>query len=117
MFQKTFTEDYLTGKTRVNHGERAKYYVEVTHPAIVSEDVFDRVQEVMKRRERIVRNNDGSSIEESKSKINCKYILGNLLVCGDCGASYGRRTERGKVLWKCDTRIEKGKDKLSYPLR
>lgn len=112
MFQKTFTEDYLTGKRKVNHGERTKYYVKNTHPAIVSKDVFNRVQEEMKRRERVVRNNDGS-IVASKSKFNSKYILGNLLVCGDCGASYRRRTERGKVLWRCATRIEKGKDQCA----
>jgi len=93
----------------VNHGERAKYYIEDTHPAIVSKDVFDRVQKEMKRRERIVHNDDGSA-ESAKSKFNSKYILGNLLVCGDCGASYRRRTERGKVLWRCATRIEKGKN-------
>lgn len=89
----------------MNHGERAKYYIEDTHLAIVSKDVFDRVKVEMKRRERIVRNNDGS-IEASKNKFNSKYILGNLLVCEDCGASYRRRTERGKVLWRCATRIE-----------
>ena len=112
MFQKTFTEDYLTGKRKVNHGERAKYYAEDTHPTIVSKDIFVRVQEEMKRREKIVRNNDGS-IETSKSKFNSKYILGNLLVCGDCGAFYRKRTERGKVLWRCATRIEKGKNECS----
>jgi len=112
VFQKTFTEDYLTGKRKVNHGERAKYYAEDTHPAIVSKDIFDRVKEEMKRRERIVRNDNGS-MEVSKSKFNSKYILGNLLVCGDCGASYRRRTERGKVLWRCATRIEKGKNECA----
>jgi site-specific DNA recombinase len=35
-------------------------------------------------------------------------------VCGDCGASYRRRTERGKVLWRCATRIEKGKDTCTH---
>ena len=29
MLQKTFTEDYLTRKRKVNHGERAKYYVKI----------------------------------------------------------------------------------------
>lgn len=29
MFQKTFTEDYLTRKRKVNHGERAKCYVKI----------------------------------------------------------------------------------------
>lgn len=96
----------------MNHGESAKYYIEDTHPAIVLKDVINRVQAEMKRRERIVRNND-ESIEVSKIKFNSKYILGNLLACGNCGASYCRRTERGKVLWKCATRIEKCKNECA----
>ncbi|WP_459768169.1 recombinase zinc ribbon domain-containing protein [Alkaliphilus crotonatoxidans] len=40
--------------------------------------------------------------------------MGNLLVCGDCGASYRRRRERNKVVWRCATRIEKGKDICSH---
>lgn len=35
-------------------------------------------------------------------------------MCGDCGASYRRRTERGKVVWRCATRIEKGKESCSH---
>lgn len=67
----------------------------------------------MKCRERIVRNDDGS-IEASKSKFNSKYILGNLLICGDCGASYRRRTERGKVLWRCSFTRNCGQEEVDY---
>ena len=45
-----------------------------------------------------------------KKRPKAKLITWNLLVCGDCGASYRRRTERGKVVWRCSTRIEKGKE-------
>lgn len=31
-------------------------------------------------------------------------------MCGDCGMPYRRRTERGKVVWRCATRIEKGRE-------
>jgi site-specific DNA recombinase len=62
----------------------------------------------MYRRARLVRKEDGT-VESSTSKYNGKYLSGNLIVCGDCGASYRRRTERGKVVWRCATRIEKGK--------
>jgi site-specific DNA recombinase len=31
-----------------------------------------------------------------------------------CGASYRRRTERGKVVWRCAARVEKGKDACPY---
>jgi site-specific DNA recombinase len=109
MLQKTFTEDFMTGRKRRNDGQRNKYYVKDSHPAIVSDDVFDKVQEEMDKRSRVISNEYGT-VEINGSKYTSKYILGNLLVCSDCGASYRRRTERGKVVWRCATRIEKGKD-------
>ena len=113
MLQKTFTEDFMTGKKSKNIGQRNKYYVKDSHPAIVSADVFDKVQEEMARRARLVYKDDGT-VKTSGSKYNGKYLLGNLLVCGDCGASYRRRTERDKVVWRCATRIEKGKDACAH---
>lgn len=109
MLQKTFTEDFMTGKKRRNDGQRNKYYVKDSHPAIVSAEVFNKVQEEMTKRSRFASNEDGA-VEIVGSKYNGKYLLGNLLMCGDCGVSYRRRTERGKVVWRCATRIEKGKD-------
>lgn len=109
MLQKTFTEDFMTGKKSKNVGQRNRYYVKDSHPSIVTAEVFDEVQEEMTKRARLIVKDDGT-IEASGSKYNGKYLLGNLLVCGDCGASYRRRTERGKVVWRCATRIEKGKE-------
>lgn len=96
----------MTGKRSKNIGQRSRYYVKDSHPAIVSAEVFDNVQEEMARRARLIHKEDGT-IESSRSKYNGKYLLGNLLVCGDCGASYRRRTERGKVVWRCASRMEK----------
>jgi site-specific DNA recombinase len=112
MLQKTFTEDFMTGKKCKNIGQRNRYYVRDSHPAIVSTEVFDKVQEEMSRRARLIHKDDGT-VEANGSKYNGKYLLGNLLVCGDCGASYRRRTERGKAVWRCATRIEKGKEACS----
>jgi len=112
LLQKTFTEDFMTGKKVKNTGQRTQYLVRESHPAIVDAETFDKVQEEMTKRSRVVHHEDGS-VRINNSKYNGKYLLGNLLVCGDCGASYRRRTERGKVLWRCATRIEKGKDKCS----
>ena len=113
MLQKTFTEDFMTGKKSKNIGQRSKYYVKDSHPAIISAEVFDKVQEEMAKRSRFASKEDGT-VETSGSKYNGKYLLGNLLVCGNCGASYRRRTERGKVVWRCATRIEKGKVACSH---
>ncbi len=109
LLQKTYTEDFMTGKKVKNTGQRTQYFVSESHPAIVTTEVFDRVQEEMARRSRVIRHEDGT-VSSSDTKYNGKYLLGNLLVCGDCGASYRRRTERGKVVWRCATRIEKGKE-------
>jgi len=109
LLQKTYTEDFMTGKKGKNIGQRGRYYVRNSHLAIVSAEVFDKVQEEMARRARLVHKEDGK-VESSTSKYNGKYLWGNLLVCGDCGASYRRRTERGKVVWRCATRIEQGKE-------
>jgi len=108
LLQKTVTEDFMTGKKIKNTGQRNRYYIKDSHPAIVSAEVFDKVQEEMVKRARFVNNEDGV-LETSGSKYNSKYILGNLLVCGDCGMPYRRRTERGRVVWRCATRIEKGR--------
>nr|WP_278183727.1 recombinase family protein [Ruminiclostridium cellulolyticum] len=113
LMQKTFTEDFMTGKKRKNIGQRNQYYVKDSHPAIVSPEVFDKVQKEMAKRARLKSKEDGT-IETSESKYNGKYFLGNLLVCGDCGASYRRRTERGKVVWRCATRIEKGREACTH---
>ena len=112
LLQKTFTEDFMAGKKAKNTGQRTQYLVSGSHPAIIGSEVFDRVQEEMAKRSRVIHHEDGTT-RPIVSKYNGKYILGNLLVCGDCGASYRRRTERGKVVWRCATRIEKGKEVCS----
>lgn len=45
LLQKTFTEDFVTGKKSKNDGQRNRYYVKDSHPASVSSEVFDKVQE------------------------------------------------------------------------
>lgn len=112
LLQKTYTEDFMTGKKVKNIGQRGRYYVNESHPAIVSTKIFDEVQEELIKRARLIRNEDGT-VSSKMSKYNGKYLLGNLLICGDCGASYRRRTERGKVIWRCATRIEKGREVCS----
>lgn len=109
LLQKSYTVDFMTGKKVKNTGQRTQYFVSESHAAIVSAEIFDRVQEEMVKRSRLIHHEDGT-VSTSDCKYNGKYLLGNLLVCGYCGASYRRRTERGKVVWRCATRIEKGKE-------
>lgn len=43
--QKSFTEDFLTGKRKKNEGELDMYFIENDHEAIVSSGVFEKAQE------------------------------------------------------------------------
>ncbi len=45
LMQKSFTEDFLTGKRKKNEGELAMYFIENDHEAIVSREMFEHVQQ------------------------------------------------------------------------
>ena len=50
IINKTFTVDCISKKKKRNDGERAKYYVENNHPAIIDRVTFGMVQEELARR-------------------------------------------------------------------
>ncbi len=50
LLQKRLTVNFLTKETKNNEGEVPQYYVEHNHEAIISPQVFDWVQEELKRR-------------------------------------------------------------------
>lgn len=107
MLQKYFTEDFLSRQKEKNIGQKVRYYVHDSHEGIISKAVFKEVQKEMERRKNKVEGSEGVT---QNRKYNAKNILGNLLECAECGAPYRRRTERGKVVYRCATRIEKGRE-------
>lgn len=44
MLQKTFVEDFFTGKQKKNKGEQTRYLYKNNHKAIIAWDVFIKVQ-------------------------------------------------------------------------
>ena len=94
--QKKFTVDFLTKKQKVNEGEIPQYYVEGSHPAIITAIDFDMVQAEIARRQTLGRAYSGSSIFASK------------LICGDCGGFYGQKVWHStdayrRVIWRCNS--------------
>ncbi len=109
---KTYIEDCISKKVRINTGERAQYYVENNHPAIIDADTFAKVQEELARRasKRKVKQ-IGTTTEQGKY---CgKYALTELLVCGECGTPYRRCTwtscGKKRIVWRCISRLDYGK--------
>lgn len=111
LLQKTYVTDCISKKVKKNQGERAMYYVENNHPAIISGEVFDQVRNEMTRRssKRKVLQKSGKT---ELGKYSGKYALTELLVCGECGSPYKRvtwaRNGKKRIVWRCVSRLEFG---------
>lgn len=111
LLQKTYTENCITKKVKRNHGEMPKYLISNNHPAIIDRDTFKRVQTELARRSNKRRVSDKTIT--CRGKYSGKYALTDLLICGECGSPYRRRTwtKNGKTkrVWRCLNRVEHGK--------
>lgn len=111
LLQKTYVTDCISKKVKKNQGERAMYYVENNHPAIISREMFDQVRNEMTRRssKRKVLQKSGKT---EFGKYSGKYALTELLVCGECGSPYKRvtwaRNGKKRIVWRCVSRLEFG---------
>lgn len=101
LLQKNFTVDFLTKKMKPNEGEVPQYYVENSHPAIISPEEFDLVQNEIKRRKADGRPQSGTSCFSSK------------IICGECGGTYGSKvwhstSKYRRTIWQCNHKYRNG---------
>lgn len=104
ILQKTYVEDFRTKKGVINRGEKRKYFVENSHEAIISKEIFERAQAEAERR-------------KTKIKLpeKCmKTLFTGMLTCACCGKHFNRRvanvsTKYAKPAWICATFMRKGK--------
>ena len=113
LINKTYVVDCISKKVKRNNGERAQYYVENNHPAIISPEKFNRVQEEMARRTSKKKVKQIGTKTEL-GKYSSKYALSELLICGECHTPYRRcnwTTTDGKkkIMWRCINRLDYGK--------
>ena len=110
LMQKTFRTDCISKKTKKNNGELPKYLVTNNHPAIIDRDTFKLVQQEMARRGAKRKKSDKTIT--ALGRYSGKYVLSEILVCGECGCSYRRRTINShgekKIYWRCLNRIDHG---------
>ena len=100
LLQKTFVENHITKKNKINQGELPQYHVEDAHEAIIDMDTFSRVQEEMERRTKKYGH---------APKSQNRYPFTGLLVCGNCGKSYRRKVTATQPVWICATYNTQGK--------
>lgn len=107
ILQKRYTVDYLTKKTKENEGEVPKYFVENSHPAIVTEEQYLLAQEELKRR------------SETPGLISTSNCFSGRIICGDCGSQFGPKlwhsnSKYKRVIWQCNHKFQ-GDHKCSTP--
>lgn len=110
ILQKTITVDCISKTRRKNTGEAPMYYVQNNHPAIISREKFNKVQEELIRRKNKTPQSAKTAIT-STGKYS-KYALTEVLVCGECGSRFRRctwaRNGKRKVVWRCTNRLDFG---------
>ncbi len=105
---KTYKPDVLSKKRLKNTGQAPMYYAENTHPAIISQEMFELAQTEMQRR----LNEKDTAV--GSSRYTSKYPFSGLLVCGCCGHRLRRHVRTvgsGKrvAAWGCTNRISNGR--------
>lgn len=100
LLQKTFRENHLTKKKLINIGQLPSYQVSNSHEPIISMEMFETVQEEIRRRAEKHRPNS----RERKT-----YPFSGLIVCGCCGERYRRKTTHSGPIWICKTYNTQGK--------
>lgn len=99
LLQKKFTVDFLTKKTKRNEGEVQQYYVENSHPAIITPEEFDLVQAEFEKRAKCGKQYSNTSIYASK------------ILCGDCGEYFGAKvwhsnSKYRRVIYQCNSKFK-----------
>ncbi len=98
---KYYTENVLTHKKKVNYGEKEQYFTTNHHEPIISRGLWDKCQEILTIRSKIVKP-DGN-----RDKFSRKYAFSSKIFCGICGERFIRRSYRIKsnnkevAYWVC----------------
>lgn len=111
ILQKTVTLDPISKRRKPNEGEAPMWLVENSHPAIVTREKFNKVQEETARRKTLLPQSRKTALTASGKY--SKYALTEVMMCGECGSRYKRVTWniRGKrrIVWRCMSRLDYGK--------
>lgn len=104
---KTFTLDPISKRRLDNRGEEDQYYIKNHHETIVSEEAFEKAQDILHRRGEMEAGG-------KREKYSRKFAFSSMMECAFCGGHFSRRswnsgTTHEKTIWQCSTNTKKGK--------
>lgn len=110
---KTYTTDLISHRRVVNMGEENMYYMQEHHEPIISERMFNQVQEILQKRGGV----RGSG--RRKGNFSRKYPFSSRLYCGFCGSLLTRRnwhsgTKNSIIVWHCMEFVKHGKENCPH---
>jgi DNA invertase Pin-like site-specific DNA recombinase len=91
LLQKSYSTDDFPFQTRRNRGEKPQYYVENSHPAIVSKADFEAAQRLQAER----RRNAPGGVAQGGNPLTGKIL------CPDCGHPFRRMLVGGVAYRQC----------------
>ena len=92
IWQKSYATDTIPFQQVRNRGQKPRYFVEHSHPAIVSSEDFHRVQKLMSFRNGQFRG----TVRQRRETLYSKRIY-----CGECGSLCRKKVTGGKTYWVC----------------
>jgi site-specific DNA recombinase len=109
---KTFTVDPISHRRLDNRGEANMYVVKDHHEAIVSEEVWNKAQEILAKRSAYHVN--PLVDPKDRTRFSRRYTFSCMLQCGFCGSTLTRRTRNQnskykQVVWHCVAATKGGK--------
>ena len=104
---KTFTVDPITHRRLENMGEEQKYLIEKNHEAIIDDETWDKVQEILQKRSESY--NKGTRCGTFRRM----YAFSGITYCAFCGRLVTRKnwvsSTKNKKAWYCSTAIKQGR--------
>lgn len=104
---KTFTVDPITHRRLENMREEQKYLIEKNHEAIIDDETWDKVQEILQKRSESYNKGTRSGT------FRRMYAFSGITYCAFCGRLVTRKnwvsSTKNKKAWYCSTAIKQGR--------
>lgn len=95
LFRKSYRSENLPFKKIDNHGEKTQFFAENTHEAIVSKEIFDKVQELLQTKKE----------KHGKKQPVDSYSFTKMLRCSECGSYLYHRVKPKGPVWICSQHL------------
>ena len=83
---KYYSDNVISHKRKVNYGEKEQYFTSNHHEAIISRELWNKCQEILEKRSKIVK------LDGNRDKFSRKYPFSSKIYCGICGERFIRRS-------------------------